>query len=173
MKGNEEMSHIETERKLIILKPDEEILLSQKDFTESKILQIYLENGTLTHRVRLREYSDGRIEYTENKKKRISALSAIEEEREISKEEFEALSRNVEKGASPLRKMRRTFSLSGLIYELDYYGAWEKTCILEVEIPSESEEINIPPFITVLKDVTGDKRYSNHSMSHNFPKEDA
>ena len=166
------MSHIETERKLIILKPDEAELLSQSCFTESRILQIYLENPTVTHRVRRREYSGGRVEYTENKKKRISTLSAIEEEREISENEFLSLSGNIEKGASPLRKIRRTFSLGGFVYELDYYEKWEKSCIMEVELPRESEELIIPPFIRVLRDVTGDKRYSNHSMSHSFPKEE-
>ena len=166
------MSHIETEIKLIILKPDEEMLRSMESFTESRILQIYLENPVLTHRIRRREYSDGRIEYTENKKKRISALSAIEEESEISEERFIALSENIEKGASALEKMRRTFSLGGFIYELDYYGEWERSCILEVELPSEKADLTLPPFITVVRDVTGEKRFSNHSMAHSFPKEE-
>ena len=82
------------------------------------------------------------------------------------------LSSGIEKGASPLWKIRRTFSLGGLVYELDYYDAWEKSCIMEVELPSESEKLAIPPFITVVRDVTGDKRYSNHSMAHLFPKEE-
>ena len=167
------MSHIETERKLIIMKPSEKELFAQQDYTESRILQIYLENPALTHRVRRREYSDGRVEYTENKKKRINALSAIEEEREISEDEFNSLALNIEKGASPLKKTRRTFYINGFVYELDYYDEWEKTCIMEVELPSESEELIIPSFITVLKDVTGDKKYSNHSMAHTFPKEEA
>jgi len=165
------MSHIETERKLVISIPDIHDLTACDSYTESEILQIYLENSAVTHRVRRREYSDGHVEYTENKKKRISSASAIEEERCITKEEFDLLSKNIEKGASALRKIRRTFKLGDFVYELDYYDAWKKTCIMEVELPSEDTELIIPRFITVLRDVTGEKRYSNHSMAHTFPEE--
>ena len=165
------MSHIETERKYIVQKPDADVLCRFDDYTESDIIQIYLDDAEKTHRIRRREYTGGKVEYTENTKLRISGMSSVEEERTISAEEYYRLTRNIESGASPLHKVRRTVRYCGLIFEFDYYDKWEHSCIMEVELPSEAEEIKMPPFVRVLRDVTGIKPYSNHSMAHSFPKE--
>lgn len=163
--------NIETECKLIIEKPNPDTVRSMEDYTESRITQIYLKSENTTHRVRRREYSDGRVVYTENKKVRISRMSSTEYEREISEEEYTALAQNIEIGAAPLFKTRRTFTYEDKTVELDYYDQWEKTCIMEIELLCESETVEFPPFIKVLRDVTGKREYSNHSMAHAFPEE--
>ena len=163
--------NIETEYKFIIEKPDERILREAADYTESNIVQIYLASVAATHRVRRREYEDGSVSYTENKKVRISKMSSTEFEREITEAEYDELSKNIVSGASPLLKTRRTFSYGGKTFELDYYAAWERTCIMEVELESEDECVELPEFIRVIKDVTGLRDYSNHSMAHSFPAE--
>ena len=165
------MAGIETEIKLIIEKPGEEALREMAGYTESRITQIYVEDPKLTHRVRRREYSDGRVVFTENTKARISYISSVENEREITEEEYLEISKRIERGASPLFKTRRTFEYSGRVVEIDYYREWQSTAILEVELESENEHPELPPFIKVLRDVTGDKKYSNHSMAHSFPDE--
>ena len=98
-------------------------------------------------------------------------MSCIENERKISAEEYSDLSLRIEDGARPLAKMRITFSFRGKTVEIDTYPEWGKTAILEVELEREDEDIELPEYITVVKDVTGEKAYSNHSMAHNFPKE--
>ena len=163
--------NIETERKYVIEKPDIEILARQNGFTESEITQIYLNSELSTNRVRKRVFSDGRVELTENKKVRISRMSSEEYESEISKEAFLGLSQNIEIGSKPLYKTRRTFLYEGKVFELDYYPEWKNSCIMEVELSSEEEEIKLPPFIKILADVTGIREYSNHSMAHSFPEE--
>ncbi len=163
--------NIETEYKYIIKKPEPGILREMAGYTESRITQIYLENEVATHRVRRREYSTGEVIYTENKKVRISKMSSTEDEREITAEEYVSLSENIERGASPLYKTRRTFEFAGKVFELDFYDGWEKSCIMEIELEFENEEIKYPPFIEILADVTGNKTYSNHSMAHKFPDE--
>ncbi|MBR5144843.1 MAG: hypothetical protein IKW53_07320, partial [Clostridia bacterium] len=35
----------------------------------------------------------------------------------------------------------------------------------------EEEQVEIPEFISIIKDVTGDKKYSNAAMSRSFPEE--
>lgn len=163
--------NIETEYKFIIEKPDERILRGAENYTESRIVQIYLASQGTTHRVRRREYADGRVSYTENKKVRISKMSSTEYEREITESEYAELSKNIEAGAAPLLKTRRTFYYAGKTLELDYYDAWERTCIMEIELGSEDERVELPDFIRVIKDVTGERAYSNHSMAHSFPEE--
>ncbi len=165
------MKNIETEIKLIIEKPDDALIKAMPGYTESEIIQIYIGSPDSTHRVRRREYSDGRVEYTENRKRRISKMSAVEEEREIGEDEFHRLAENIENGTSPVIKTRKTFSYGDRTVEIDYYPAWQRTCILEVELPSESDMPHLPENIRVLADVTGDRKYSNHSMAYEFPKE--
>ena len=165
------MEKIETEFKFIVEKPNIDTMRNEHGFSESEITQIYLNDSNRTHRVRKRVYSDGRVEYTENTKLRISGLSSIENEREIDENEFLALAKAIENGAKPLRKTRRTLEFLGKIFEFDFYEEWQSTCIMEVELESESEKFEFPPFVKIIKNVTGERKYSNHSMAHNFPEE--
>ena len=165
------MKKIETERKYVILKPSANILMSQEGFTSSDITQIYLFDKEKTHRIRKRVFSDGREEYTENTKRRISALSSIETEEEISRERFCELEQQIAPGSTAVQKTRITFSYGGKLFEVDIYPEWNKTCILEVELENENESIDFPDFISVARDVTGDRKYSNHSMAYEFPNE--
>ena len=161
----------EIERKYVIKKPDIEKLSSQGVYTSSEITQIYLSSDEkITHRIRLREYKDIR-EYTETKKVRIDKMSSYEDEREITECEYRELEKKTAKGTRPLRKTRHTLTLDGITYEIDVYPEWHSTCILEIELESREENPKIPEFIEIVKEVTGDKRYSNASMSRCFPEE--
>ena len=166
------MKKIETERKYIVKKPKVSDIQKYPSYTESRITQTYLEDPTRTHRVRRREYTDGTVEYTENIKERISGMSAIENEREIDFVEYSELIKNIQSGTSSVLKTRRTVEYCGLVFEFDFYEQWVSTCIMEVELPSENTDFELPPFVEVVREVTGVKTYSNHSMAYSFPKEE-
>ena len=166
------MKKIETERKYIVRKPDVLKMHQYPSYTESRITQTYLEDPTRTHRVRCREYIGGAVEYTENIKERINGMSAIENEREIDLGEYSELIKNIQNGTAPVHKTRRTVEYCGLVFEFDFYEPWQSTCIMEVELPSENTEFDLPPFVEVVREVTGIKAYSNHSMAYGFPKEE-
>ena len=165
------MIGLETERKFIIIKPKVEEISALPDFSESDITQTYLraEPGT-THRVR-RRVKCGSAVYTECTKRRISPVTSIEDEREVTLTEYEELLALRDEASTPIEKKRVTFSYSGRLFEVDIYPAWERCCVMEVELPSEDAEVDFPPFITLVKEVTGDKRYSNAGMSRAFPDE--
>ena len=164
------MKKIETERKFIIQIPDAVALAAQADYTESEITQIYLEDEECTHRIRKRCYGSV-TEFTENTKRRISTLSCIENERTIDEAEFLLLSKKIQHGTAPLFKTRRTFSYDGKTVELDFYPQWQKSCVMEIELESERAELKLPDFIKIVREVTGERAYSNHSMAHKFPCE--
>ena len=166
------MEGIEIERKYIIEKPSWGKIALADGYTESHITQIYLNSDPgITHRIRKRCYSDGRVEYTETRKIRIDKISSIEDEREISKEEFLSLASNLRHGSAPLEKIRRTFSYLGNVIEIDEYPEWQRTCIMETELGERDECVELPDFIRIVKEVTGEKQYSNSSMSNRFPDE--
>lgn len=163
--------NIEIERKFIIKMPNIPQISSEKGYSDSKIVQIYLESDKgVTHRIRKRAFPS-RTEYTETKKIRIDAMSAVEEEREIDGEEFLFLSKRIRSGSRPVIKSRHLFFYKDTKIEIDIYPDWERTAIMETELSSRNDEIALPPYIEIISEVTGDARYSNSAMSHSFPEE--
>jgi CYTH domain-containing protein len=98
-------------------------------------------------------------------------MSSHELEREIEREEFDALVQKIAAGSRPIVKTRHTFDYLGQTFEIDVYPDWERTCIMETELDSRDASPEIPDFIRIVAEVTGDKRYSNAAMSRSFPEE--
>lgn len=164
---------VEIERKYIIAMPSLAILAEQPQYSKSEILQIYLQAPEgVTHRVRRREYAWGAV-CTETVKRRIDALSAFEEEREISAERFCELAASIAAGSRPLRKVRHVFSYLGKTMEIDVYPEWRGCAVLETELASREERVALPPFIEVLREVTGERAFSNAALSYSFPSEES
>ena len=163
---------LEIERKFIIKRPSLDVIRIMGKYDVSDIVQIYLasEDG-VTHRIRSKSGKNG-TRYYETKKTRIDGMTVIEDEREISDNDFFALAPFCARGSHPIRKQRHSFFFKEHIIEIDVYPQWKNTCIMEIELEKKDEEIIIPPFITVLREVTGIRAYSNASMSVVFPKEE-
>lgn len=162
---------VEIERKYVIAMPDVKMLVSQAEYTVSDIEQTYLESSpAVTHRVRARAYL-GRTVYTETKKVRIDKMSAIEDEKEVSEAEYRALLLRKAHNTVTVRKTRHTFAYLGQTFEVDIYPEWQRSAILETELESRDKQVAFPEFISVITEVTGDKKYSNASMSRKFPEE--
>ena len=162
---------VEIERKYVIEKPQLEMLKDLPGYSSSDIEQTYLDSeANVTHRVRSRRYADVTV-YTETKKVRIDKLSSFEDERELTREEYESLLTKIKDGTVTLKKTRTTFEYLGRVFEIDVYPNWSHSCILEVELPSRETVVELPDFIKVIAEVTGDKSYSNAAMSHKFPGE--
>lgn len=163
---------VEIERKYIIKMPSILLIKGQSNYTESEILQIYLpsEKGE-TRRIRRRVYGDKTL-CTETKKMRIDGMSATEIEREISLAEFDELALSIKQGTTPVNKTRYTFISEGQLFEIDVYPQWKRTAIMETELENREAKVKIPDFLEILREVTGDKSYSNAAMSRDFPPED-
>lgn len=163
---------LEIERKFIIKKPDLSHLSGLEGFTKSAITQIYLKSSeAITKRVRKREYPS-RIEYTETEKVRLDKMTSQESEREITEEEYLALAKAIDPATRPLHKTRYTVSYLGQTLEIDVYPEWTESAIMEIELEGRDAVLNIPDYITVKREVTGNKAYSNASMARSFPKEE-
>ena len=167
-----EKTQIEIERKYIIEKPVFSLIRNMPESTESEILQIYLPSESEeTRRIRRRVYKDKTLCY-ETRKIRIDGMSCTEIEREITPDEFSALSQSIKEGTTPINKTRYTFDYEGQTFEIDIYPQWQNTAIMETELESREKRVEIPSFIKIIREVTGNKAYSNAAMSREFPKED-
>lgn len=162
---------IECERKFLIAYPDKTHLM-QIGAEASEITQTYLlsEKGT-TARVRRRIFRD-KTEYTHTRKTRISALSAREEEREITLTEYEALLLDKDPARIAIEKTRYTLPYGDHLLEIDIYPFWQKQAVLEIELSEENEVFSLPNEITILREVTEDVAYKNAALARHVPEED-
>ncbi len=159
----------ETERKFAIEMPSISTLCAEPGYTASEILQIYLKSAdNTTRRIRRRAYSEA-VEYTETKKIRVSPSSAMEDERIITEEEFLKLSAEILENTRPIIKARHSFKYGAHIIEIDIYPDWKNHAVMEIELAAEDEEIEIPDFIHIVAELTGNRAYSNAAMAHTFP----
>ncbi len=163
----------EIERKFIIDLPSIERLKSEAAYCASDIIQIYLESSpTVTRRIRSRRYADKTV-YTETKKIRIDKFTSFEDEREISEEDFNCLSEKIRKGSKAIIKRRHSFEFGGHTIEIDVFSEWVNTAIMEIELSSSEEEIILPDFINVKREVSGIREYTNAAFSLFMPPEDS
>ena len=163
------MTPIETERKFLIRMPDISLLRSFQGVRVKDILQTYLvsERGKNS---RLRRVCEGgKVSYIKTVKQRISVLSAYEDECEISEEQYERELENADKTKSDIVKTRYCIPYADHIIEIDIYPFWSDRAILEVELESENESFSLPDYISVVKEVSDDKRYKNTKLAESVP----
>ncbi len=153
---------IETERKFLIKLPSEEQLKAHQT-VKSHIVQTYLKrtDPEVERRVRQRGIN-GEFSYYYTEKKKLSDCSRDEVERRITKDEYLSL---LVEGIATVRKDRYCFFYENQYFELDVYPDWENEAILEIELTSEGQEVKLPCWLDVIKEVTGDDRYKNANLA--------
>ena len=158
----------EIERKYLIRMPDITALSSKKGYSADRIEQTYLLDPTATTRVRRRERGDT-VSYTRTSKRRISARACYEDEQVLTEAEYLALLDARDTALSPVKKTRHVFCENGLTYEIDVYPFWREAAILEVELEDEGQTPPIPDCISVIAEVTEDRRFKNRAMAEKIP----
>ena len=51
------------------------------------------------------------------------------------------------------------------------FDFWKTQAFLEVELLDESDEVRLPDFIEVIRDVSADDRYRNSALAKEIPAE--
>lgn len=163
--------NLEIEYKYLIRYPDIAVLESQPRSKKAEIVQTYLlsENGVTA---RVRSWTEnGTTRFFKTEKKWISRMTAEEKETQISEEEYLVLLDKADPIRKPIAKTRYRIPFASHLLEIDIYPFWKKQAVLEVEISQEDEAVDIPSYLSVLRDVTGEREYKNHSLALSVPKE--
>lgn len=166
------MAHNEIEMKYLIAMPDAEFLSAQPGCETWRIEQIYLtaEPGT-TRRVRMVE-ENGEKRYYKTFKRRVSTMTAEEDEGLISAEEYEAFCDQRNPELAVILKTRYRVPYAGQVLEFDVYPFWTDRAVMEIELESELQRPVIPDWVHVLKDVTADYRYKNVALAKEAPMDE-
>jgi CYTH domain-containing protein len=152
---------IEEERKYIV-----EVTGELPDSIVSEITQTYLvaEPGC---EVRLRRRGwGGKFVNVHTNKKRVSGEEEIVTERQVSNALYESLLQQADPYRQTIHKLRRSFIWKGQFFELDtYLKPVDNLVILETKGIARHEDVRFPPFIRVVKDITGDTNYYNYNIA--------
>lgn len=156
---------LEIERKFLIRMPKLSLLTAQGGIQIKEITQTYLSAPMgCTRRVR-KSVTESSTVYKKTEKRRLSVLTAIEEEVTLSEKEYLVLLKEADPTRKPIYKTRYTFPFADHLIEIDVYPFWQDRAILEIELSSETESYEIPPFLTVVREVSDDKRYKNVNLA--------
>ncbi|MGN0695176.1 MAG: hypothetical protein ACI4J5_00250 [Oscillospiraceae bacterium] len=138
------------------------------------IVQTYLVRTDPDIQRRVRKItSDGKVTCFYTEKRFILHGVREENEREISAEEYERLKMEADTSLTEIIKRRRIFVYDGKTLEMDEYPFSDRYASIEAELDDITEEISLPDFIRVIKEVTADVRYSNSVIAKNqgFPED--
>ncbi len=161
----------EIERKYLIYYPNIKELEKMPNCTKIDIIQTYLksEDG-VERRVRARGI-DGDYLYYLTEKRKISNLKRIETERKLTQDEYLSLLMETDNRLHSIHKTRYCLVDNNQYFEIDIYPEWDNQAIMEIELSSEDEEIQIPKFIKIIKEVTEEDCYKNYQMAKDMPNQ--
>jgi CYTH domain-containing protein len=153
---------IEEERKYVV-----EVTGELPESVESEITQTYLvADPGCEVRLRRRAWHGGEVVNVHKTKKRISAIEELETERQVSNALYESLLQQADPYRATIRKSRRSFIWKGQYFELDtYHNPVDDLVILETKGIAEQESVNFPPFLRIIKEVTGNPQYYNYNIA--------
>ncbi len=132
--------------------------------------KIYIEQMYLVspdhENVRIRRRSqNGSSVYYKTTKNKISPRVRHETESAISAGDYLDLSALKDPETNVLEKFRYCFPYNNQYFELDWIYSPETHYLLEIELTEENDKIELPPFLEIDREVTEEKKYSNHEIS--------
>lgn len=158
---------VENERRFLVQFDPSHPLISNREvhWVPAKIAQDYILSTSpgIESRVRSRECLNHRS-YTNTTKLRRPDGSAIEKEERISPPEYVSLLASRDPNRATVHKQRMCFVWEGQYVELDIFRDLTLQ-VLEIEVPEMDTEVVLPPFVKVIKEVTGDSHYSNYALA--------
>ena len=166
MKKQTEGPPLEIERKFLIRYPD---LKELERRCERKIVisQTYLQSEIGVSRRIRKSTQNGRTVFWYSEKERISDVTRIEREREITQEEYCELQKEAIPGTRTIQKTRYCLPSGDLCFEIDLFPEWNDRAFAEVELRSEDQAYLFPDCLELIREVTQDRRYTNVSLATN------
>ena len=155
----------EIERKYLIEFPDLKLLDEMKNCNKVNIIQTYLLSDK-NEEVRVRQRGiDGNYIYYKTIKKKVSGIKRLEIEKRLTKDQYLELLMNQDPNYKQIKKTRYCLMYNDVYYEIDVFPFWNDKAIMEVELKDENDMVEFPPFINIIKEVSDDDEYKNHSLA--------
>lgn len=163
---------LETERKFLIAYPDVKRLEKLPNCARVDIIQTYLKTDAPGEEIRIRQRGEnGHYIYFKTHKRQAAFGKRVEVETRLDQEEYLRLLMDADPNCRQIRKIRYCLSANGAYYEIDLYPGMRDKAILEVELRSLEDKVDIPRYLKVIREVTGEEAWLNHSLAcKGFPE---
>jgi CYTH domain-containing protein/predicted ATPase len=163
---------LEQEDKFLVEPLDPATIPQEVKWTDSHIVQDYLVSPTAGEERRVRARGDGdSASYFYTVKRYISVGVRAEEEKMITRREYETLLTLRDPERWTIKKRRVCFFWREQFFEVDLFEESQlesdgtPLALMEAERTDRTPELVLPPFVKVIRNVTGDKRYSNSQIA--------
>ena len=113
-----------------------------------------------------------RVQYIHTVKHRMTALSNREWEAEVSRGEYEQLLKDKNPALRDIHKRRYRIPYRGQLLEIDVYSFWHDRATLEIELDSEDQQVILPEWLSVVRELTGEAAYKNRCLAERIPMEE-
>ena len=112
------------------------------------------------------QIENGHYVYFLTTKRALKNNSRIETEKQITPSEYIQLLQQADPNRNTIHKKRRCFVWQNQYFEIDtFVDPPLPFSLLEIEGAENHDEINFPPFIKVLEDVTDNKEFYNSNLA--------
>ena len=161
---------LEIERRFLILRPSEAELEARCSHVYHMEQTYLLSPPHQTERVRRRESRDG-VAFFHTVKIDRSTITRLEQEEEITPEAYDAYLTRRDPMTETIRKTRYCLPEGPYTFEIDFYPFWPSYAVMEIELPREDAPFRFPDGITVVRELTGDRRFSNAALARQIAAE--
>ena len=152
--------------KKYLVEIDENVLESLKNetnFSHVHIVQHYL-NSTVGNERRIRKRErNGSTLYYYTEAKVITTNERIKKDRIISERQYFEYMPEADSKLKPIDKERYSFIYDGHFFKLDVFRFDQTKGLLSLQLPEE--EIKLPSYIKVIKEVTDNSDYKNYNLA--------
>lgn len=156
---------LEIERKYLIEKPNIASLKNYTEVEESQIQQTYL-TSPKDKEIRIRKHTSRGVDsYFYTQKTKNNNVSRFEVEQKITKQEYDYLNNFADPNKETIHKTRYYFVHNGQYFELDVYPFLKKYAILELELADENKPVQLPDYLTVVREITEESAYKNSNIA--------
>jgi CYTH domain-containing protein/thymidylate kinase len=152
---------VEDERSYLV-----EVTGELPECVESEITQTYLvADPDCEIRLRRRDWGS-EVVNVHKTKKRLANGEVLETERQVTNALYESLLQQADPYRATIRKTRRSFIWKGQYFEIDtFHEPVSNLTILATKGVARQENVNFPPSIRVIEDVTGNPKYVNYNIA--------
>jgi len=156
---------LEIERKYRLARPPASAELAAHGARSFRLEQVYLAEPPSGRRIRRIEAPDGTVSHRFTRKRHLRDLVREEVETEIDAAEYEHLIAEADPRRRPIRKTRHVVAHGLQRLEIDVFDEPAGLVLVEVELASEAEAVELPAWLGEACDVSTDPSYANANLA--------
>lgn len=150
-----------------LVEVDEDMLnkiKAEQNYSNVHIEQYYLTSTNGIERRIRKRVRNGNELYSYSEARYLSTNERIKSDKVLSSRQYYDYNSEIDHNLKPINKERHSFINNNLFYKLDIFDFDETEGLLSVQV-GEGDEIKLPEYIKVVKDVTNNEHFKNYYLA--------